>query len=125
MRRRVLCTSGVLAAVVIAGCAGGGTATPVDSPVAIESSQFALTVRNEGGLPLTNVTIGIKPGGTRPAYKTEIRRLANQQEVSIPFAEFRGIDGNPLNMQIVSPRTVNITATDLNGKEYDVQLPWE
>ncbi len=125
MRRRALCVVGVLAATVIAGCAGGGTATPVDSPVAIESSQFALTVRNVGGLPLTNVRIGIKPGGARPAYQTELRRLANQQEVSIPFTEFRGIDGNPFNLQIARPRTVNITATDMNGKEYDVQLPWE
>ena len=116
---------GVFAAAVISGCSGGEIAAPVDSPVAIEISQFSLTVRNVAGLPLSDVTIGIKPGGVRPEYQKTLQRLGNGQNQDIPYAEFRGVDRNALDLQSVNPRYVHITATDLVGKEYDVQLPWE
>lgn len=125
MQRFALVVVGVFAAVVFTGCAGGGIAAPVDSPVAIEISPFSLTIRNVGGLPLSDVTIGIKPGGVRPEYQTTLRRLGSGQNQDIPYAEFRGVDRNSLNLQAVTPRFVHITATDLDGKMYDVQLPWE
>ena len=125
MQRFALGVVGMFAALVIAGCAGDGIVAPVDSPVTIEVSQRYLTVRNVAGLPLTNVTIGIKPGGVRPEYKMSLRRLGSGEEMDIPFQEFRGIDRNPLNLQVVNPRSVHITGTDLNGKAHDVELPWE
>jgi hypothetical protein len=115
----------MFAALVIAGCAGAEIVAPVDSPVTIETSQLYLTVKNVAGLPLTDLTIGIKPGGVRPEYKKSLRRLASGQEMDIPFQEFQGIDGNPLNLQSVRPRSVHITGTDLNGNAHDVELPWE
>lgn len=125
MQRFALGVVGMFAALVIAGCAGDEIVAPVDSPVTIEISERSLTVRNVAGLPLTNVTIGIKPGGVRPEYKTNLRRLGSGQEMDIQFQEFRGIDRNPLNLQIVTPRSVHITGTDLNGKVHDVELPWD
>ena len=125
MQRFALGVVGMFAALVIAGCAGDEIVAPVDSPVTIEVSQRYLTVRNVAGLPLTNVTIGIKPGGVRPEYKMSLRRLGSGEEMDIPFQEFRGIDRNPLNLQVVNPRSVHITGTDLNGKAHDVELPWE
>jgi hypothetical protein len=125
MQRFAWIVVGVLVTAVISGCSGGEIAAPVDSPVAIEISQFALTVRNVAGLPLSNLTIGIKPGGVRPEYKKSLQRLGNGQNQDIPYAEFRGVDRNALDLQSVNPRYVHITATDLEGKEYDVQLPWE
>ncbi len=125
MQRFALGVVGMFAALVIAGCAGDEIVAPVDSPVTIEVSQRYLTVRNVAGLPLTNVTIGIKPGGVRPEYKMSLRRLGSGEEMDIPFQEFRGIDRNPLNLQVVNPRSVHITGTDLYGKAHDVELPWE
>ena len=81
MQRCALVVGGVLAAVAITGCAGGGIAAPVDSPVAIEISPFFLTVRNVGSQPLTDLTIGIKPGGVRPEYQMSLRRLGLRQDV--------------------------------------------
>ena len=115
----------VLAAAMISGCSGGEIAAPVDSPVTIEISPYSLTVRNVAGLPLSNITIGIKPGGVRPEYQKTLQRLGNGQNQDIPYAEFRGVDRNALDLQAVNPRFVHITATDLEGKVYDVQLPWE
>ena len=125
MQRYALVVFGVFAALVMTGCAGGETAAPVDSPVTVEISPLFLTVRNVSGLPLTDIMIGIKPGGVRPEYQMTVRRLANEEKQDIPFAEFRGIDRNPLNLQAVRPRSIHITATDLNGREHDVELPWE
>lgn len=125
MQRCVLVILGVFVAVVSTGCAGGGVAAPVDSPVALEISPFFLTVRNVGDVSLSDMTIGIKPGGVRPEYTTSLRRLGRGQDVDIPYADFRGVDRNSLNLQSVTPRSVHITATDTAGKEYDVQLPWE
>ena len=125
MQRFALGVVGLFAALVIAGCAGDEIVAPADSPVTIEVSQRYLTVRNVAGLPLTNVTIGIKPGGVRPEYRMSLRRLGSGEEMDIPFQDFRGIDRNPLNLQVVNPRSVHITGTDLNGKAHDVELPWE
>ncbi len=125
MQRCTLGVVGVFAALVIVGCAGEEIVPPVDSPVAIEISQLSLTVENVSGLPLTNVTIGIKPGGVRPEYKKVLRRLGSGQQLEIPFQDFQGIDRNPLNLQVVNPRSVHITGTDLNGKAHDVEFPWD
>ena len=125
MQQRAFGVVGVLAALVIAGCAGEGITAPVDSPVAIETSDLFLTVRNVADGPLSDLTIGIKPTGVRPEYQTQVRRLAAGEELDIPYAEFRGIDRDALVLQNINPRSVHITATDLNGGTHDVELPWE
>ena len=125
MQQRAFGVVGVLAALVIAGCAGEGITAPVDSPVAIETSDLFLTVRNVADGPLSDLTIGIKPTGVRPEYQTQVRGLAAGEELDIPYAEFRGIDRDALVLQNINPRSVHITATDLNGGTHDVELPWE
>lgn len=125
MQRCALRVVGALAAVVMVGCAGGGIAAPIDSPVTIETSQMYLTVRNVAGVPLTDVMIAIKPTGVQPEYQMRLRRLDNAQERNLPLVEFRGVDGTPLTLRIVRPRSVRITATDVRGTEYDVELPWQ
>ena len=125
MQQRAFGVVGVLAALVIAGCAGEGITTPVDSPVVIETSDLFLTVRNVADGPLSDLTIGIKPTGVRPEYQTQVRRLAAGEELDIPYAEFRGVDRDALVLQNINPRSVHITATDLNGGTHDVELPWE
>ena len=125
MRQRAFGVVGVLAALVIAGCAGEGITAPVDSPVAIETSDLFLTVRNVADGPLSDLTIGIKPTGVRPEYQTQVHRLAAGEELDIPYAEFRGVDRDALVLQNINPRSVHITATDLNGGTHDVELPWE
>ena len=125
MQQRAFGVVGVLAALVIAGCEGGGIAAPVDSPVTIEVSDLFLTVRNVIDQPLSDLTIGIKPAGVRPEYETRVDRLAAGQELDIPYAEFRGVDRDALVLRNINPRSVHITATDLNGGTHDVQLPWD
>jgi hypothetical protein len=125
MQRCASAVVGVFAAVVITGCESAGIATPVDSPVTIERSELVLTVRNVSGQALNNITIGIKPTGVRPEYQMTLPRLANGEDTDIPFTEFRGIDRDSLELQNVGVRLVHITATDINGTEYDVELPWE
>jgi len=126
MQQRAFGVVGVLAALVIGGCAGGQEiAAPVDSPVTIQASDLFLTLRNVADGPLSDLTIGIKPAGVRPEYQTEVSRLAAGEELDIPYADFRGVDRDQLILQNINPRSVHITATDLNGDTHDVQFPWE
>lgn len=125
MQRCAFGVVGVLVAVMTAGCAGGGIAAPVDSPVTIERSELFLTVRNVSELPLTGVTIGIKPVGVRPEYQNQVSRLGAGQELDIPFSDFRGVDRDSLVLGNINVRSVHITATDLNGGAHDIELPWE
>ena len=125
MRFCGLALVGTLASVAITGCESTGVATPIDSPVAIERSNLSLTVRNVSGQALTDITVGIKPTGVRPEYQASVRRLANGEDADIPFAEFRGVDRDSLVLENVNVRLVHITAKDINGTEFDVELPWE
>jgi hypothetical protein len=125
MQRCAFGVVGVLVAVMTAGCAGGGIAAPVDSPVTIERSELFLTVRNVSEGPLTGVTIGIKPTGVRPEYQKQVTRLGAGQELDIPFADFRGVDRDSLVLGNINVRSVHNTAMDLNGGAHDVELPWE
>ena len=122
MRRCAFAVAGGLALLMVAGC--GGTSAPVDSPVTIQTSPFALTVTNVLNLALIDVTIGIKPTGVRPEYRTHLDRLSVSEERDIPLSDFIGVDRDSLNLGNVTPRTVHIIARDTNGTEYDLELPW-
>ena len=123
MQRWVFSGVGLFAAVVLAACASGSSAL-VDSPVTVETGQMFVTVQNVAGLPLTDVTIGVKPAGIQPEYQTFYRRLESEEKRDISLGDFRGNDGTQLNLQVVRPQYVHVTATDINGKAYDVELPW-
>lgn len=112
-------------AVVLAGCGGGGSAAPADSPVTVSTSQLFVTVKNVAGQPLTNVTIGVKPTGIQPEYQSFYRRLESEEERDISLGDFVGNDGTALNLRVVRPQYVHVVATDISGKEYDVELPWD
>ena len=104
---------------------GGETSAPVDSPVTIQSSRLALTVRNVSNLALTDLTIGIKPAGVRSEYRTQLERLGVREERDIPLSDFLGVDSDHLNLINVTPRLVHISGRDTNGTEYDLELPWK
>jgi hypothetical protein len=125
MQRRVFGGVVLSAAVLVVGCSAGGSGTPADSPVTVETSQLFVTVQNIAGLPLTDVTIAVVPAGVQPEYTKYYSRMESSEKRDISLSEFNGRDGTPLNLQVVRPRSVHVTATDLNGKAYDVELPWD
>jgi hypothetical protein len=43
----------------------------------------------------------------------------------VPFADLRGNDGTPFSPRWQRATQINVTATDVVGKKYDVKVPWK
>lgn len=116
----------VLAACAAAACAGQPAATQVatDSPVRVTVSPPFLTVENQAGLALTEITISIVPVGRQTEFTRFVPRLENGEKRDYTLADFRGRDGTPFNLRVVRPRAVRIVATDTTGRKYEVESPW-
>lgn len=112
---------------ILAACAGQGTATqmPVDAPVKMEVSQLFMTVENNAGLALTDVTIGIVPYGGQTEFLKTVGRLDSQEKRDVMLADFRGRDGTRFQRGVVKPKSVRIVASDLTGKKYEIEYPWK
>jgi hypothetical protein len=77
MTRRVF--GGVLLLLVLGGgCSGaGGSEQTGNSPLAVETSQMAVTIRNTVGQALTDVSIAIVPVGGRTSRVPRDSRLGH------------------------------------------------
>ena len=111
-------------AAVSFGCSGS-IAAPADSPVSVATSQLFLTLENRAGLPLVDVTIAIVPVGGHTNFTKFYGRLESSEKRNISLGEFNGRDGTRFDLRVVKPKLVHVTAKDLTGKDYDVELPWE
>jgi hypothetical protein len=117
----------VLAACAAAACAGQPAATQMaaDSPIRVTVSPPFLTVENQAGLALTEITIAIVPAGRQTVFTKFVPRLENGEKRDYTLADFRGRDGTPFNLRVVRPTAVRIQATDTTGRKYEVESPWQ
>jgi hypothetical protein len=91
----------------------------------MEVSQLFMTVQNNAGLALNDVTIAIVPYGGQTEFSKFVGRLDSQEKRDVMLADFRGRDGTPFQRGIVKPKTVRIVASDLTGKKYEIEYPWK
>lgn len=127
LARRLL--MGVVMAGVAASasaCAGQGSATgiPENSPVRLEVSSMFISIQNQAGLPLTDMRVSIVPYGIAGAFTTSFARLDSTEKRNIMLGDFRGRDGTPFSLRAVRPKAVRIEASDVAGKKYEVEYPW-
>ena len=115
------------ATILAAGCSEQGSAdqTAANAPVSIQTSQLFMTVQTNTGVPLLALTVAIVPFGTSPEYTKFFGRLENSEKRDVALSEFRGRDSTPFSLRLVRPKAVHIRATDVNGKPYDCQRPWQ
>ena len=115
----------IVLSVMLAGCSDQGVASQdANAPIKIEISQLYLTVRNESGLALNDVTIGIVPVGRTTVFGKFLGRLENAQARNVMLGEFVGRDGTPFNLRVVKPRSIEVKGKDVNGKDYNVETAW-
>jgi hypothetical protein len=115
----------VVLSVLLAGCSDSGVASQdANAPIKIEISQMYVTVRNESGLALNDVTVGIVPVGRTTVFSKFIGRLESAQSRNVMLGELVGRDGTPFNLRVVKPRHVEVKGKDVNGKDYNVELAW-
>jgi hypothetical protein len=110
----------------LAACSEGGSASQAaNAPVKVQISQMFITVKNEAGVPLTDVTIAIAPPTRTTVYTKYLGRLDNAESRDIMLGDFSGRDGTPFSLRVVTPKTVEVKGTGADGKTYNVTVPWK
>lgn len=84
-----------------------------------------VTVKNDAGVPLTDVTVSIIPAVRSTVYSSVLARLEIGKSRDIMLGNFSGRDRTPFNLRAALAKSVEVKGTDENGKTYDVTLPWK
>lgn len=125
-RRRCFALAGVISfGILMSSCSEQGAAQDANAPIKIETSQMYVTVRNESGLALNEVSVSIVPAGRSTIYNKFIGRLENAESKNLMLGEFYGRDGTPFSLRVVKPRSVEVKASDIQGKKYDAKVDWK
>ena len=115
----------VALALLTIGCSEQGSAQDADAPVKIQTSQMYVTVRNDSGAPLNEVSVAIVPIGRQTVYNKFIGRLENSESKNIMLGEFFGRDGTPFSLRVVKPRSVAVTGKDVKGQNHNTEVAWQ
>ena len=93
--------------------------------IGVETSQFSVVIENKVGMPLTDVQVAILPIGGATQFTKMAGRMDNGERREIALGGFFGRDGTPFSLRVVRPKTVRVTAKDLNNKPLQVDVPWK
>lgn len=107
------------------GGSSGSSASEQNAQIGVATSQYYLTVENRAGLTLYDMEIAIVPVGRATLFTVSWGRMASKEKRDFPLSNFRGRDGTPFNMALHRPRSVLVTAKDMNGTPYKVETPWK
>ena len=89
----------------------------------IAFDQTFITIENLTGSPIVDGRIEIVPRGVRPPFTTAFPRLENHAKREIPLRDFRGNDGTEFSRRVAHAQRVRITAVDVAGKKYEMEVP--
>lgn len=110
---------------LLVGCSEQGSASQAaGAPVKVDISQMFVTVKNQSGVPLTDVTVTIVPPTRTTVYTKFFGRLENSESKDVMLGDFSGRDGTPFSLRVVRPKSVEVKGTGVDGKTYEVTIPW-
>jgi hypothetical protein len=112
-------------AVFTTACSGSGAAAQEDpnAPVLLGVSEPYITVQNRAGLALSDVTVAVVSYNGLEFTKT-FSRIENSQRREISFTELSSRDGTQFNPRFYKAKAVRLRASDVVGKQYEVETPW-
>jgi hypothetical protein len=129
-RSRYSRPASLIATLALAACAaacsesGSAEKLAADAPLYVSTTPNMVTIHNRAGLPLTDLKIVVVPyGGVQ--FEKAFARFETAEQRDIPIGELRSSDGASLNLRFVKPRTVRVSARDVVGKAYSVEIPWQ
>ncbi len=112
-------------ALMMGGCAGQSNASQdANAPIKIETSQMFVTVKNDSGMALNDVTVAIMPMGRTTLYTEFVGRMENAETRKIMLGDFNGRDGTPFSLRVVKPKTVQVKGMDVAGKSHEAEVAW-
>lgn len=110
---------------LVAGCSEQGVASQdPNAPLKVEIAQMYVTVHNNAGLALNEVSVSIVPVGRSTVFSKFVGRIENAESRDVMLGDFRGRDGTPFNLRAIRPRAVEVTGKDVTGKAYNLEVPW-
>ncbi len=123
-RRSALLAAGVALLVGAVGCGSSGPTGDVGT-FQVQFTDLYITVQNTAGLAMNDITVEIHPSGRPNVYSASIQRLENSDKRDISLSGFRDREGAAFNMRQSKPKSVVVTAKDLNGRKVSVEIPWK
>ncbi len=110
---------------LMGSCSGQGVANQdANAPVKILISQMDVTIKNELGLALNDVSIAIVPIGRTTLFTKFVGRIENAESRSIMLGDFVGRDGTPFSLRVIKPRSVEVKGKDVKGQEHTAEVAW-
>jgi len=125
MRFPVAVLTAALALTTTACSESGSASQPSSGPISVQVSQMFLTVKNDAGVPLNDVTVSIVPPTRSAVFTKYVGRFENSESRDIMLGDFSSRDGTPFNLRVVTPKSVEVKGTGVDGKTYDVSVPWK
>lgn len=107
-----------------AGCGGGSSDTGEPALVEIQNSSIFITVENRAGQPLTEMKVSVVPVGGVTLFTASLARLESGEKRDLSLSQFYGRDGTPLDLRVVRPKAVRVSAKKVDGTPVEVEKPW-
>ena len=111
-------------AAVSVGCGGGAATGDVDK-ITIVQSQFDIAITNTSGRALFDVKAEIEPAGPASHFSTIIARMENGERRVLAHNLFSDRDSVPFSARNVRASRVTVTAKDIDGKAFRIEVPWQ
>ena len=111
-------------ALFFSACAGQSAGQDANAPIKIETSQMFITVKNDSGMALNDVTVAIVPMGRTTLYTEYVGRMESAQTRKIMLGDFNGRDGTPFSLRVVKPKAVQVKGVDVAGKAHEAEVGW-
>jgi hypothetical protein len=114
----------VLCAALAAGC-GRALDDDPNAPVLVTISQTYLTIENKAGSALVDGVVELVPSGVLAPYRANIPRIEAGSNREVLLDRFSGAGGARFLRGATRIRSVRLTATDLTGKTYKREVPFQ
>jgi len=106
-----------------AGCGGGAPTGDIDK-IQVTLSPFEVTVANTAGRALFDVGVEIMPAGPASHFTSTVPRMENGEKRNLSHTAFSDRDGVRFSPRNVKVSGVVVTAKDIDGKAFTVEVPW-
>jgi hypothetical protein len=114
----------VLFVTLAAGC-GRSLDDDPNAPVLVTVSQTYLTIQNKAGSALVDGVVELVPSGVLAPYRTNLPRIEVGANRELLLDRFSGAGGARFLRGAARIRSVRLTATDLTGKTYKREVPFQ
>jgi hypothetical protein len=120
----------LLAAALIAGsvastaCSQQGSAEQLNAPVLITTRQTVIAFQNRAGVPLNDIKLTVVAYGNTE-FTRMLGRMDTEESREVNLNQLSSRDGTSFNARLSKPKLVRFTATDVNGKPVEFEVPWK